>query len=57
MRDLELCDVCGEPTGRAGEGDDSICCSVCLRGPLCDNCLSAIDDICPECWLCEMSND
>lgn len=33
----ELCGLCGEPTGRAGQGDDSIYCG-CDAGPFCERC-------------------
>jgi hypothetical protein len=40
----EYCFLCGEPTGRAGKGDDSI---YCVRGD---------GPFCEECWHqhCEM---
>jgi len=38
MSELEMCCVCGEPTGRAGMADDSIYCGACDRGPFCSTC-------------------
>jgi len=34
----EECVACGEFTGRAGAGEDSIYCDPCDRGPLCEGC-------------------
>lgn len=42
---LEECVMCGEPTGRAGRGDDSIFCE-CDTGPLCLDCWHAHS--CPQ---------
>jgi len=41
-RRLEYCCDCGEPTGRAGRGDDSIYVEVDGQeiGPLCEECLA-----------------
>ena len=36
-RPLEYCFICGEPTGRAGQGDGSLYCE-CDRGPFCEEC-------------------
>ena len=35
---LEYCLACGEPTGRAGRGEDSIYCDDCGSGPFCEEC-------------------
>lgn len=44
--DLELCSHCGEPTGRAGRGDDSLY-STLLDGvecgPLCELCFDMFE--------------
>lgn len=37
MPELELCWVCGAPTGRAGEGDDSLY-NAAGDGPYCEEC-------------------
>ena len=34
---LELCCYCDNPTGNAGEDDDSLYCD-CGEGPFCDRC-------------------
>jgi hypothetical protein len=34
----EECAVCGDATGRAGRGDDSIYCDDCDDGPFCLDC-------------------
>lgn len=36
---LEFCLACGDPTGRAGRGDDSIHCESCECGPFCEACM------------------
>ena len=36
---VEMCERCDEPTGRAGESDDSIYCDNCERGPFCEDCV------------------
>lgn len=36
--EYELCFVCGDETGRAGRGDDSIYCDECDEGPFCLGC-------------------
>lgn len=46
MNRKELCANCGDPTGRAGKGEDSIYCVNCDFGPLCEACA---DEDCPEC--------
>ena len=38
MSSLEYCDECGEPTGCAGRGEDSIYCDECDKGPFCPDC-------------------
>lgn len=38
---LEHCLACGDPTGRAGRGDDSIYCDQCECGPFCEKCIDA----------------
>jgi len=35
---LEHCVDCDNPTGRAGESDDSLRCEKCETGPLCPDC-------------------
>ena len=35
---LEYCFLCGESTGRAGAGEDSIYCDECEKGPFCLEC-------------------
>lgn len=37
-RPLEYCVCCGEATGRAGIGEDSLYCDACDRGPFCPAC-------------------
>lgn len=32
---LEMCIECGEATGKAGRGEDSLYCGVCDEGPYC----------------------
>ncbi len=32
---LERCISCGDPTGKAGAGEDSLYCSKCENGPYC----------------------
>ena len=49
----EICDVCGEPTGNAGRGDDSVYIELTTDyfgykegeelGPLCGECYDAFD--------------
>lgn len=34
----EHCSQCGERTGRAGRGEDSIYCDECEAGPFCEQC-------------------
>uniref|UniRef100_A0A6M3LX22 RING-type domain-containing protein n=1 Tax=viral metagenome TaxID=1070528 RepID=A0A6M3LX22_9ZZZZ len=45
---LEYCLACGEPTGRAGRGDDSIYCD-CGSGPFCIECW--------RCHICEFKSE
>jgi len=48
---LEYCDICDEPTDRAGRGDDSLVCIYCDR-VICESCMSDMsedDVICKEC--------
>jgi hypothetical protein len=35
---LECCFICDDLTGRAGEGEDSLYCDECDKGPYCSNC-------------------
>ena len=35
---VELCCECGEPTGKAGRGEDSLYCEACEAGPYCEEC-------------------
>lgn len=52
--DEELCFACGDPTGRAGRGEDSIYCDHCGSGPWCFECFSGGRDHIQEglCFLC-----
>jgi len=34
----EHCCVCDDPTGKAGQGDDSLFCESCEDGPFCSEC-------------------
>ena len=34
----EFCIECGEATERCGEGEDSLYCSTCYKGPFCTSC-------------------
>ena len=43
MSDLEYCDVCEEPTGRAGAGEDSLFLPN-GDGPFCEECWNTIRD-------------
>jgi len=38
MKEQEICIACGEATGRAGRGDDSLYCETCDKGPYCLEC-------------------
>jgi hypothetical protein len=38
MSDIEHCVNCGDPTGKAGEGEDSLFCNACGEGPFCERC-------------------
>ena len=42
MPELEYCLECGEPTGRAGKGEDSIYCPYSGDGPFCDDWADAL---------------
>jgi hypothetical protein len=55
MSDLEYCCKCGEPTGHAGAGEDSIFCANedCQLGPLCRSCAVLADD----CWCTKCAAD
>jgi hypothetical protein len=46
MSELEMCCKCGDSTGRAGKGEDSLYCDGCDTGPYC-----------PECWDLHHSAD
>ncbi len=39
-RPLEYCFVCEQPTGRAGQSEDSFYCT-CDKGPFCEECWDA----------------
>ena len=34
----EECAICGDRTGKAGQGDGSLFCETCEKGPLCEEC-------------------
>jgi len=38
MSELEYCIECDEPIGKAGHGEDSLCCDYCNEGPFCKAC-------------------
>lgn len=46
--ELEYCFKCGEPTGRAGAGDDSIY-DDAGNGPYCEDCYDDGEPDCSEC--------
>jgi len=43
MPKQEICVGCGDPTGRAGKGEDSIYCDPCDIGPFCEGCIEQHD--------------
>lgn len=51
QRDLprEECCECGEYTGKAGRGEDSLYCAACGDGPFCPECFGPYD----QCETCE----
>jgi hypothetical protein len=38
MPSYEECFICGDLTGRAGQGEDSLYCDECDKGPYCPDC-------------------
>ncbi len=52
--ELELCNVCDEPTGKAGQGDGSLYCAKCETGPLCEKHAIMGDDC--HCIPCSQKN-
>lgn len=44
MSSLEYCCECEQPTGRAGEGEDSLYDAVTGEGPYCEECYQEILD-------------
>jgi len=49
MSEIETCCKCGEATGRAGKGEDSIYCDECDAGPFCMDCINDSKGRCPIC--------
>ena len=57
---IEMCVECDEPTGKAGRCEDSIYCSYCDCGPLCDDCCTENahgEPRCPGCGNPPMCKD